>query len=149
MGRIVSCLQRPCREENKSHSSYSYCRNTNNRDELSDKPTNAPPTKRGTRRGTKRGKKGVVNRSGRLAALCTRRSLRRRSYVPAQVASSPCEMRETKRWKLTCVRNVAIQVDHRRPTAIHEVAWISFPSGRRTMGTRDNCPSGTVKTERP
>ena len=27
-----------------------YCRNTNNRDELSEKPTNATPTKRGTKR---------------------------------------------------------------------------------------------------
>ena len=71
-----------------------------------------------------------------------------RSYVPAQVASSQCETRETKLWKLTCVRNVTIKVDYRRPTAIHEVAWTSFPSGSRTMGTRDNCPSGTVKTER-
>ena len=63
MGRIVSSLQRPCREENKSHSSYSYCRNTNNRDELSDKPMNAPPTKRGTKRGTERGERSEPERA--------------------------------------------------------------------------------------
>ena len=67
-GENASCLQRPCREENKSHSSYSYCRNTNNRDELSDKPMNAPPTKRGTRRGTKRGKR---SREPERAPGCT------------------------------------------------------------------------------
>ena len=91
--------------------------NTNDRDELSEIPTNALTTTTG----------GKESWSGGCAWLYVRtpRSLRRLGTTCKHRKGSPqCET-----WETNCGSRHAREknkVDHRRPTAIYEVAWISF-----------------------
>ena len=99
-----------------------YCRNNNNRDELSEKPTNATPTKRGTKRRER-------SREPERAPGCTFELIDRYDDLErcaSTIASSPCEAWVTQLPKLIWVPTVVNQVDHRRKTATHEVVLMLF-----------------------